>query len=92
MLITDKEIIEKLNAKGLQSVRHLEHGGVMYSIYIEKGFKKIGWLAKINYEYYGTVAKLDKILKSQMDDIIDHYLITDQNAKQSIDKICQNSK
>lgn len=93
----DKDFPDKLNMKGLQSVRHLMHAipfegmwkQIPFSIYIEKGFKKIGWLVEIDGEYYGSVSPMPKILKTQMDDLIDVYMAIDDQARRSIDNICQ---
>lgn len=91
----DKAIIDKMNAKGLQSVRNLVHlvedKQVVYAIYIEKGFKNIGWMAEIDGKYYGSYSPLGKILKAQMDDIIDAYLAIDDQAKRSIEEICKKT-
>lgn len=101
-MLLEKDFIDKLNAKGIQSVRnimHMVHKGegeqtqwvqVPFAIYFEKGFKKCGWLAEINGKYYGSTSPMEKILKSQMDDIIDVYLALDDQARRSIDKICQS--
>ena len=91
----EKDFPEKLNMKGLQSVRNLIHPifskketkQIPFAIYIEKGFKQIGWLSEIDGEYYGSVSPLPKILKSQMDDIIDAYVAIDMQARSSIEQI-----
>lgn len=70
----------------MQSVRNLEHNGHVYAIYITNRFRKIGWMAEIDGQYYGMTAKL---LLKQRDDIIDYYLTIDKNAKESIDALCQ---
>ena len=80
----DNKILEHFKVKSCQSVRHLEHNGVMYAIFITNRFRKIGWLSEIKGQYYGTFAKMS--LK-QKDDIIDYYLSMDANAKASIDKL-----
>lgn len=85
--LNDK-ILEHLKVKWLQSVRHMEHNGVMYAVYITNRFRKIGWLAEINGKYYGTPAKMS--LK-QKDDIIDYYLTIDRNAKETIDLILKQN-
>lgn len=87
----EEQIIKKMNAKGLQSVRHLVWEEVPYAIYIEKGFKSIGWLTEIEGKFYGSVSPLEKIPKAQMDDIIDYYLAIDTQAKRSIEQICQKN-
>lgn len=85
----DNDICEKLNIKGLQSVRHLIHveTGTMYAVFITNRFRKIGWVTEIGEKYYSQLAKMQ--LKDK-DDIIDYFLAMDENAKKSIADICKN--
>lgn len=87
MVSLNKKQLEKLSGLTMQSVRNLYHEGVMYAVFITNRFTKIGWMAEIDQKFYSNVFKL-KI--QQRDDIIDYYLSTDQNAKDSITSIlCQ---
>jgi hypothetical protein len=85
----NKKQLEKFTQKTMQSVRNLEHNGIIYAVFITNRFRKIGWMAEIQGEFYVQLAKMKL---EQKDDIIDFYLTTDKNAKDSIDAICLNSK
>ena len=85
MMLTEKEL-KKITTETMQSVRNLEHNGVMYAIYITNRFRKIGWMAEIDEKFYGASTKLSL---QQKDDIIDYYLTMDKNAKDTIEELCK---
>ena len=86
MVSLNKKQLEKLTALTMQSVRNLNHNDVMYAVFITKRFTKIGWMAEIDGKFYSNIFKLKL---EQRDDIIDFYVATDKNAKDSIDEICK---
>lgn len=87
MVSLNKKQLEKLTLLKMQSVRNLVHNGILYAVFITNLFRKIGWMTEIDGKFYSNVFKLKR---EQPDDIIDYYLSTDQNAKESIDAIlCQ---
>lgn len=84
MIQFDQTILDYFKVKSCQSVRHLEHNGVMYAIFITNRYRKMGWIAEVNGKYYGNISKIS--LKEK-DDAIDYYLTIDKNAKESIDAL-----
>ena len=82
----NKKELEKLTTMSMQSVRNMIHNNVVYAVYITNRFRKMGWMAEINGEFYGQTVKMRL---EQKDDIIDIYLAVDKNARESIDAICQ---